>query len=160
MIIDHFCFIKSELLTLVSIQLIKSKKQTKKNIQTCTKKVWKNKESRERWINLLHVEDLHWTPLLLSYSTGRSGAAEQKRRAPSKRWGWRRRVEERGTQPWTEKLRGKRGRKYNGRERFNMEIQGICASIRGGHTVRFESVRRKRETSLNQKSVLLHRCFV
>lgn len=38
---------------------------------------------------------------------------------------------------------------------FNTESQGICGSIRWrrGHTVRFESVRRKRETAMNQKSV-------
>lgn len=55
-------------------------------------------------------------------------------------------------QPWSEKLSERQKENRKGRKGFNTEIQGMCASIRGD-TVRFESVRRTRETSLNQKSV-------
>lgn len=155
MIIDHFYFIKLELLTCVSISRPKpsarpqfiSRRAYMKTIRAC--KLCDKPKKAERWINLLHVEDLHWIPLLLSYSTGRWGAAEQKRRAPSKRWGWRRRVEERGMQPWSEKLRGRqrggREEEIQGRRGFNTSVEGVCVSIRGGHTVRFESVRSKKK---------------
>lgn len=106
-IIHHFYFITVELLTRATnyIQFIESNLSKKKHAGINTGR----EKKAERWMNLLHVEDLHWIPLLLFYSTDRSGAAEQRRRAPSKRWGWRRRVEERGMPPWIEKLWGRQG---------------------------------------------------
>lgn len=61
-------------------------------------------------------------------------------------------------QPWSEKLRGRqrggREEEIQGRRGFNTSVEGVCVSIRGGHTVRFESVRsKKKEISLTQKGV-------
>lgn len=107
-------------------------------------KVWDKLKEAERWINLLHVEDLHWTPLLLSCSTGRWGAAEQKRRAPSRRWGWQRRVEARGMQPWSERLE---------RRKFKIKKRKCkCRNLRG-FTPPHVHFRKQIEISQNHRSV-------
>lgn len=59
-------------------------------------------------------------------------------------------------QPWTEKLQRKTGRRYEargGKSELMLEFWVLFWLLQVGHTVRFESVRRKRDTSLNQKSV-------